>query len=154
MDAKFINPVLNSMVNVLATMAQIDSEPGKPVLKTDDEARGAVTGLIALQGAQVRGSMAISFPQAVIADIVQRMLGEEITEVDETARDLTGEITNMVLGGAKNLFEQQGYDFGLSLPNVLVGVKHVVEHPYPGPKILLPFQTGAGEFYVEICFEA
>ena len=153
MDAKFINPVLDSMVNVLSTMAQIESEPGKPLLKTDDVARGAVTGLIALEGKQVRGSMAISFPQTVIVDIVQRMLGEEITEVDDTARDLTGEITNMVLGGAKNLFEQAGYDFGLSHPNVLVGIKHVVEHPYHGPIILLPFHTAAGEFYVEICFE-
>lgn len=153
MQAKFINPFLVSMVNVLTTMAQLEVKPGKAALKTDDEARGVVTGLIALEGEQARGSMAVSFPEAVILDICKRMLGDEKTEVDDEVKDLTGELANMLLGGAKKIFESEGYDFGLTQPKVLSGAEHRVEHPYKGVKIILPFTGVSGEFYVELCFE-
>jgi chemotaxis protein CheX len=152
MEARFINPVLTSMVNVLSTMAQMEPKPGKPSLKTHDTAPGIVTGLIAMEGEQASGSLAISFPTVVILDIVKRMLREEKTEVDDMARDLTGEISNMVMGGAKGLLEDEGYHFGLSLPTVLFGEGHTIRHGVDGPRILLPFSAEAGEFFVEICF--
>jgi chemotaxis protein CheX len=141
------------MVNVLSTMAQVQPKPGKPTLKKDDNALGVVTGVIAMEGPQAKGSLAISFPKAVILDIHRRMLHEEKTEVDDMVKDLTGELANMVLGGAKGLLEKEGFNFGLTLPTVQVGEGHVVQHPYKGPKILLPFTVDAGEFYVEICFQ-
>ncbi len=153
MEAKFINPVLTSMITVISTMAQIQPKPGKPVLKTDDVARGVVTGIIAMQGERARGSLAISFPKAVILDLARRILSEERSDVDEVTCDLTGEITNMVMGGAKAIFAEAGYDFGMEQPDVLSGPDHLVEHSVLGPKILLPFLTESGEFYVEICFE-
>jgi len=153
MDVKLINPFLSSIVNVLSTMAKLELTAGKPTVKTDDVARGVVTGLISMESDQARGSLAISFSKAVILEIVNRMLGMEATEVDDTARDLTGEITNMVMGGAKNLLLEQGYDFGMSTPEVLTGDEHVILHPFSAPKILLPLSTESGELYVEICFE-
>ncbi|HEB59544.1 MAG TPA: chemotaxis protein CheX [Gammaproteobacteria bacterium] len=152
MDAKYINPVLTSMVNVLSTMAQLESTPGKPSLKQDTRALGVVTSIIGLEGPQARGSLAISFPKPVILDIVRRMLEMDTDGTDETACDLTGEISNMVMGGAKVLLEEEGYDFGLTIPTVQSGADHVIEHTVEGPTILLPFSTSAGEFYVELRF--
>ena len=153
MEAKFINPVLTSMVNVLSTMAQMEPKPGKPSLKDDSQARGVVSAVISMDGSKAKGSLAISFSKPVILDIVKRMLRQEVDEVDDMAKDLTGELSNMVLGGAKALLEEEGYDFGLSLPAVISGPDHVIEHAVDGPKILLPFTTDAGDFYVEICFK-
>lgn len=141
------------MVNVLATMAQLEARPGKPSLKSDATARGDVSAVIGLVSNQNAGSMAISFPEPVIFDIVRRMLGEDITAVDDTVRDLTGEISNMVLGGAKAQFQEQGFEFGMSTPVVISGKGHVIQHSVTGPKILLPFSTDVGEFFVEISFE-
>ncbi len=141
------------MVNVLSTMAQLEARPGKPSLKNDAAAPGVVSAVIGFSGSRTNGSMAISFTEPVIRDIAKRMLGEELTTVDDTARDLTGEISNMVMGGAKAAFQEQGYDFGLSLPAVVSGEPHEIEHSVSGPKILLPFATDAGEFFVEICFQ-
>lgn len=152
MDAKYINPVLTSMVNVLSTMAQLEPTPGKPSIKRDARALGVVTSTIGLEGPQAQGSLAISFPRPVILAIVERMLEMETDGTDETARDLTGEISNMVMGGAKVLLEEQGYDFGLTIPSVQAGDDHVVKHTVEGPTILLPFGTSAGEFYVELRF--
>ena len=153
MQAKFINPVLTSMVNVLSTMAKLHPTPGKPTIKKDNQALGAVTGIIAMEGEQAKGSLAVCFPKAVILDINKRMLHEEKTEIDAMVEDLTGEIANMVIGGAKKIFEDEGYSFGLTLPRVVSGPDHTIDHPVVGPKILLPFTSEPGEFFVEICFE-
>ena len=153
MDVRLINPVLETMVNVLSTMANVRPHVGKPSLKQDEIARGEVSGIMSMVSPQVRASLAISFTKPVILDIVRRMLGEDIHEIDDTARDLTGEMANMVVGGAKNLFAVQGYDFNMSTPQILSGKDHTIHHQFPGTTILLPFTAESGQFFVEICFE-
>ena len=153
MDVKLINPVLETMINVLSTMANVQPDVDKPSLKQDEVARGEVTGIMSMVSPQVRGSLAITFTKPVIIDIVRRMLGEDIQEIDDTARDLTGEMANMVVGGAKNLFAAQGYDFNMSTPQILSGKDHTVHHPVSGKTILLPFTTESGQFFIEMCFE-
>lgn len=153
MEAKFINPVLLSMVEVLSTMAKLESTPGKPSLKKDDMAPGVVTGIMVMEGERAKGSLAISFPKPVILEINKRMLHEDKTEIDDMVKDLTGELANMVIGGAKRRLEEIGYSFGLTLPTVVSGPDHRIEHTVNGPKILLPFTCEPGEYYVEICFE-
>jgi chemotaxis protein CheX len=153
MDVKFINPVLETMINVLSTMANVTPDIGKPSLKNDEIARGDVTGIMSMVSPQMRASLAISFTKPVIIDIVRRMLGEDIKEINDTARDLTGEMANMVVGGAKNLYAAQGYDFNMSTPQVLSGKDHTIHHQFSGKTILLPFKADSGQFFVEICFE-
>ena len=153
MDVKLINPVLETMINVLSTMANVQPDVGKPSLKQDEVARGEVTGIMSMLSPQVRGSLAITFTKPVIIDIVRRMLGEDIQEIDDTARDLTGEMANMVVGGAKNLFAAQGYDFNMSTPQILFGKDHMVHHSVSGKTLLLPFTTESGQFFIEMCFE-
>jgi chemotaxis protein CheX len=153
MNVKLINPVLETMVSVLSTMANLQPSIGKPSLKQDEIALGEVTGMMSMVSPKVRASLAITFTRSAILDLVKRMLGEELTEVDDTARDMAGEMTNMVVGGAKNLYAAQGYDFDMSTPSILMGEKHTVHHAYSGKTIVMPFSSDSGEFFVEICFE-
>lgn len=153
MDVRLVNPVLESILKVLDTMAQLRPKVGKPTLKSNQIARGDVSGVMSMVSAKARASLAITFTTPVICDIVKRMLGDDIAEITDTARDLTGEMTNMVVGGAKNLFVTQGYDFDMSAPSVLSGKDHVIPHKFKGRTVIVPFQTEAGEFFVEICFE-
>ncbi len=153
MKADFINPFLESILDVLSTMAQIDAKPGRPIIKGDDVACGDVTGIIGMAGEKTKGSLAVSFTAPAICDIANRMLGEDVSEINETVTDLVGEITNMVTGGAKRILGERGYDFGMATPVVVSGKGHVITHKTKGPRILLPFSTEAGEFFVEICFD-
>ena len=152
MRADFINPFLHAMVNVLRTMCELQPQVGKPVLKEDNIARGVVTGFIDLMGEQTSGSLAISFTEPVAIDLVERMLGERPTKIDDTVRDLIGEITNMVSGGAKKILAEKGYNFYLSQPVTFVGEGHKILHSVYGPKILIPFHVESGDFVVEVCF--
>lgn len=153
MKASMINPILTTMVNVMTTMARVEPSMGKPTLKGDDTALGEVTGIMQMQSPQMNGSFAITFTAPAIFDIVKRMLGEEITEVNDMAKDLAGEMTNMVVGGAKNIYVEQGFDFNMSTPSIIAGKDHKVEHNCTGKTIVLPFEIEGRKLFVEMCFD-
>ena len=153
MDVRFINPVLSAISNVLSTMAQMETKPGKPTVKEDSRALGPVSSTMEMVSNKTRGSLAITFSDTVIKDIAKRMLGEDIEETGDTAENLTGEITNMVVGGAKNTLAELGYEFDMSTPDVMSGSEYSIEHKYGQQTILLPFSVDSGEFYIELCFE-
>lgn len=153
MKADIINPFLRSVSNVLSTMAMLEVTPGTPSIKNDTVSRGDVSGIIGMTTKTVNGSMAITFPKMIVFDIVNRMLGEKVTEIDATVTDLVGELTNMIVGGAKGLLEENGYDIGMATPVVVTGEDHQIVHKAVGKNILMPFKCETGTFYVEVCFE-
>lgn len=55
MKVEFISPFLESIINVLATMAKTEAKPDKPFLKSEKSAKGDVTGIIGLTGEKARG---------------------------------------------------------------------------------------------------
>lgn len=152
MNVKYINPLLESTVTVLSTMAMIEATPGKPHLKANGLPLGEVTGLIDFKSDQAQGSLAISFSERAILDITKRLLGEQLDSIDETVVDVVGEITNMITGNAKRLFSEDGLDFELTLPSTLVGRSEPLQHSVKGQPIVLPFSSVAGDIYVEVCF--
>ncbi len=152
MNPVFVNAILHSTYNVLNVMANIQLKPGVPVLKTDCHYQGAVTGIMDMMSAQTHGALAISFSEEVIVELAQRMLGEKLEKVDATALDLTGEIVNMVVGGTKAILSEQGYNFEMSRPNMILGNDIDAIPNYGGQTVTLPFSTEIGEFYVDFTY--
>ena len=152
MDVKFMNPFLESIMNVLETMAQMKANPQKPFKKKDNKAVGDITGIIGMAGEQTRGSMAITFGEETIVHITSQILMEKIPSLDETVVDMVGELTNMVSGGAKGLLADRGFRFEMAIPTTVVGKNHTIMHKTPGPIIVIPFKTIAGDFVMELCF--
>jgi len=153
MNVKFMNPILESTLNVLSTMAMVEVSPGQPSVKTSELPLGDVTGLIDFKGDGMKGSLAISFSDKAIFDIGEKMLGDKMDTIDESVVDLVGEITNMITGSAKRIYSEQGIEFDLTIPKTLVGQDQTIKHSTEGQAIYLPFNTAAGEFFVEFCFE-
>lgn len=153
MNYEFVSPFLTSILNVLSTMASLNATHGKPSYKTDAISCGDVTGLIGMASEAAKGSLAVTFTEPVALEITKRMLGDELTEIDDTVVDMVGEITNMVTGGAKSQLSEKGYHFDMAIPSVISGKDHVIHHKSEEPVILVPFHTEAGDFFVELCFE-
>lgn len=153
MEAKFVNPFLSSLLNVLSTMAQMELKPQAPRLKKDDVARGDVSGLIGMVGPTTKGSFSVSFDKSLALEVMHRMLGERPKELNEDVTDMIGEITNMVTGGAKRILAEQGYDFDMATPIVVTGPSHTIQHKSDGAKILMPFVSEYGSATIEICFD-
>jgi len=152
MNAEFINPFINALINVMATMAQIQLIPGKPKRKEDDKAGGDISGLIGMVGENIQGSLSISFEEGLVLEIMEKMLGEKPASIDSDVKDMVGEITNMICGGAKNELSQKGYEFGMATPMIVSGKKHTVNHQVDGKKLIMPFSHKSGNLYLEMCF--
>lgn len=147
-----INPVQESVVNILSTMANLLPETGEPTLKNGEFDSGDVTGIIDLVSEQKTGSIAISFSKPVVLEIAKRMLGLDGDIPESELMDLVGEITNMMAGGAKGLLYDKGYEFDMAIPRVVEDSLDQIKHKVKGPIIVLPFNTDSGRFFVELCF--
>ncbi|CAG9297917.1 chemotaxis protein CheX [Celerinatantimonas diazotrophica] len=153
MEAKFVNPFLSSLLNVISTMAQLELKPQAPKLKKDDVARGDVSGVIGMIGPTTKGSFSVSFDKSLSLEIMRRMLGEQPKSINDEVTDMVGEITNMVTGGAKRILAEQGYEFDMATPIVVSGPGHTIQHKTDGAKILMPFTSDYGHATIEICFD-
>ena len=131
-------------------MAMMEPMAGKPYLKKGNQAKGDVSGIIGMTGS-ARGSLAISFSKASILKIVSNMLGENYNEINGEVRDAVGEITNMISGVARKKLEAQGLNVQAAIPTIISGENHAILHVLGGPSMIIPFETKAGPFYVDVC---
>lgn len=149
MDVELINPFLSATLNVLSTMAQTKVTPGKPELKKDNHTFGAVTGIIGMAGDHIGGNLIISFEEAAILAIVNRMLGEDNKIITEGVVDAVGEITNIICGGAKSIFSEQGLSIGMATPMMLLGKGVELNQLSKKQLITIPLSTPEGKFVIE-----
>ena len=152
MDVKFINPFLQGTLEVLKKMAFMDPLPGKVYLKKSNIAAGDVSGLIGITG-DATGSLAISFTETCICNIVNRMLGESYTTANREIFDAVGEITNMISGVARTYMEKEGMTVYAAIPAVIYGKNHTIDSIQDSPSIIIPFSTEKGAFAVDVCIK-
>jgi len=79
-----------------------------------------VLSLIGITG-RVVGTGALMCSDAAACDLSARFLMTEFPSVDEQVLDSIGEITNMIVGGFKNLLEAQFGRLQMSIPSVIHG---------------------------------
>jgi chemotaxis protein CheX len=149
-DVRIINPFLAAAVKVLATMAMIEPTPGKPFINEEDCARGTVSAVIGITGAEATGSMAITFTEPCIRWVVQGLLGVDGDEINKYIEDAVGEVTNMICGDARARLRQEGFHLNAGIPAIVRGEKHTIEHSVDGPRLAVPFDTPEGQFIVEV----
>lgn len=152
MDVGLVNPLLAATVDVLGKVADIEAEVQKPFLKTEPEGKGAVSGIMTLKG-DPAGTAAISFSEESILKVVSKMLGENISEVNDDVKDAVGEITNMVSSLTTQLYEEGGLPLKAALDQVLLGESHAAPHPPGFPVLGIPIDTKSGMITIEICFK-
>lgn len=152
MDILMINALLDSLLTIFATMVKLDIEPGIPVLKLEATAKGSVSGLIGMNAEGASGSVALSLTLPAVREISRKLLGEEIACVDQSAADLVGELTNMLVGRTKQILSEKGFDFDMQRPKLLLGEGHEIVHHCAGKTVLLPIKINSDEFYLELNF--
>jgi chemotaxis protein CheX len=152
MDIVIIQALLNSLFTIFTTMMHTKIQPGIPVPKAEMTAMGEVSALIGMKAPGACGSVALTLSMPALSEISRRLLGHEITDIDKDATDLAGELTNMLVGGAKRILSEQGLEFDMQIPQLLTGYGHLIEHHHSGQTVLLPVKVGQSEFYVELNF--
>lgn len=149
MNVAYINPFIESTVRSLDMMAGIKAEKVGLSIKEDLITTYDISAIIGLTG-ETSGSIIISVPESLACKIASNMLMEEITEMSQAVQDAIGEIGNIVVGDARRLLIQEGFQLNISIPTVVMGKGHMISRSGDVPCIAIPFQTEHGDFEVNV----
>ncbi len=151
---QIISKFSHSVVNVLETMAMTEVSPGKAYVKKDNTARGDISGVIGFSSAsgQSRGTMSLTFTEKSALGVINTMLGETFSSVNDDVADAVGELTNMICGQARKGLAEIGMTYDGAIPTVVSGKEHSIRHVSSSAILAIPFETKDGPIIVEVCF--
>ncbi|MEE9555239.1 MAG: chemotaxis protein CheX [candidate division Zixibacteria bacterium] len=150
MQANLINPFLLSIHNVMETMLSIKPEQSIPFAKTDSLTSGDISGVIGFIKEDFSGAVALSFPKITALRVFNLLTGEHSSRLGADVQDAIGEMANMVAGGAKSELSKHGISFHLTIPTVVVGRNHIMNHLDRHPVIVVPMSISGDKFTMEI----
>ena len=152
LDVEFIKPFIAGTSTVLEKMAKVKTKPGRPYLRKPDENKPIdIAGIIALQAKEFTGIIAICFQAGVFLSIYESMVGERHEQLNAEIEDAAAEILNMIYGHAKTVLnDTKGYTIEKALPTVLSGQNLRLRFQNRAASIVLPFDSQAGPFHLEI----
>lgn len=151
LDVGFINPFLDATLKVLEISAETQAKPGAVFVKKNNaELSGDISGVIGMVSDSFNGNVIITFPEQTFLNIISKMLGEEVLKIDQATADGAAELTNMIFGQAKVVLNEKGYGLKTALPSVITGRGHSFSSKAHGPVMVVPFDSTAGKFFVEI----
>lgn len=155
MDMEFLDPFLRAIKTTLEVQANTKVSLGSPYLKKRDECFHIdIAGVISLASKVYNGSIAVCFPGKVFLAVYSNMLGEKYTEITHEMEDGAGEILNMIFGVAKaELNDRADYDIQRAIPAIVRGQQLHVHHLGRGVAVVIPCETEAGPFHVEMSME-
>ncbi|WP_028574775.1 chemotaxis protein CheX [Desulfonatronovibrio hydrogenovorans] len=149
-----IKKFAESVVNVLGTMAMTEARPGAAFVKKDNRAGGDISGVIGFSSSTGRskGTMSLTFTQEAALGVVNSMLGEEFSSINNDVEDAVGELTNMICGQARKGLSEIGMNYEGAIPSVITGKNHSIRHVSSSAILAIPFETASGPLIVEVCF--
>ncbi len=116
-----VDRIRHSAAEVFSTMLGVELAFGEATVETGNPAvNDGVMALIGLAGTWV-GTGCLSCSPALACRICSLMLMTEIPAINEEVLDAVAELTNMIVGGAKNDLEIHLGPMGLSIPTVVYG---------------------------------
>jgi chemotaxis protein CheX len=151
MEAEHMQPFVEETINTCEVMLGV--KPEAKELETKDSTDGTydISAIIGISGSGA-GGVVMSFPEDVACKLVSKMLGEEITELNQDVCDGIGELVNIITGNAKRGLVKFGYgDLSLSLPNVVIGKHRTVWRSKDMPCLMKRFfSSDLGPFCIEL----
>lgn len=150
-DVRIINCFLAATEEVMEFYFGNKPLIGKPTLKAQkDGPVGYVSGLIALSGTTVMGSVSVTCDKAFALALAEKIFLEQAVEVNDTLiADLTGELCNQICGKVKINFGKIGIKVRIGLPEVILGERHTVIHKSNSPIIAVPVTVGTNASVLE-----
>lgn len=155
MQAEYINPFIQSVYDLFNSMLGCEARLGKiGVIAEEDIGREReLIALIGLSG-PVRGTVALAFPIATALQMVNRLLGIMVVDVNDEVLDAVAELVNIVGGGAKAKLSGGSQPISLSLPTVIRGTNYTVESPSYSKWFDVPFESELGTFTLRIILQS
>ena len=121
MDARYINPVIDSFREILPQLGFADIQRGKLSMGSNSVESLGVTVIIGMTK-DLRGSVAYNMSESTAMTIASTMMGGmPVDQFDELPQSAISELVNMVTANAAIRFEQLGMKVDISPPSLVVG---------------------------------
>jgi chemotaxis protein CheX len=154
MDLVIVNTFIESVLEVLKTMAGVQSKKEALFIRGNDLPSGDISALISVVTPLQKGSMAISFEEKCFLYVLSALLPhEKHAEITPENGDAAAELCNQIFGITKRRLNELGWEISPAIPNVILGKNHSIQHKANGPCIAVRFSTPAGYFTVETALQ-
>ncbi|MDR0454188.1 MAG: chemotaxis protein CheX [Deferribacteraceae bacterium] len=153
MKAETINPFITATINVFETMTGVTPQKGDIYVKQDDKMTYDISGVIGIAG-KMQGFIVLSFPEALVLEVVSGFLGEKKTRLSKDVIDAVGEFVNMIAGSSKRTFAEQGMKYNIGIPSVITGKNHIINRPSNVVCIGVKFFVGEQHFVIEVALKS
>ena len=152
LDVRFINPVLNATIEVIAEMTSLKISAAKPYLKRPGESSGDISGVVGVISSGFRGTISLSLSEKAFLALISKMLGEKYTAIDDENKDAIAELLNIIFGAAKKILNEEGMNIQPAIPTIVRGKNHSLSHHAQSQTIVIPFTNAEmGDFRAEVC---
>ncbi len=118
----FLSPFVAATETTLLELCKSKVQATRILTRTTlpkDSARFAA--VIGITSPTIQGSMSVHFPEAVFLSLMNRMLGESMTQIEPGLEDGAAEITNIIFGNAKTKLNELDFQIQMALPTLLRG---------------------------------
>ncbi|MGO9241259.1 MAG: chemotaxis protein CheX [Bryobacteraceae bacterium] len=136
--------------NVFETMLGRQLLDREPTCEADSPVH--MEGVVALIG--LAGEWAGTGAFRCSADMARKVSGlllmQEFAAVDQEVLDAVGEITNMILGNVKTVFEETLGPMGLSIPTVIFGRNFMTRSVGRNEWTVVPFELDGEVFEIQV----
>lgn len=144
--------IVEATNEIFSTMVMMEVAVEGKITDSMSPLKDSITGVIGLAGTH-KGVLAIHFPHSVAMAITGSFLGMDVEELNEDVEDAVGELANMLGGNVKSILSEKGRDIELSLPSVISGASYDFQPTREVDRVVIPFQSDAGLFTVELELE-
>ncbi len=127
-----VKSIKESTTEVFSTMLAIDVNADDSFVKDERNVSTDLISSLHFFGEKYMGKIAVFSYGAAACHLAGKMLGMEMSEVDEDVKDGMGEIVNMIAGSAKVKLESSMGDFHLLTPWVISGKNLTTASPAGG----------------------
>lgn len=141
--------LIEATQEVFASMIFIDISPEAESDEPVSSFAPNISSLIGLAG-DMKGILGIHCPADVAMAITSSMLGMEVEELGEDAKDAIGEIANMVAGGLKVALAANDKKIELAIPTTVIGQSLRTSGLAGASRLMLPFRCDKGRFGLEL----
>ena len=148
MNVKFLNPFVEAAFEVLKAETGVIANRGDLSLEKTPFVTDDVTVILALVGA-VEGAVFYCMGETTAKELVSRMLGEKMLELDSLAQSGIAELGNVITGRASVKLSEAGFEATISPPSLLVG-KGALLSTLDSPRLIVPVVTECGSVLIHL----
>jgi len=141
--------LVDATLEVFASMIFIEIQPQAATDEPVADFNPNISSLIGFAG-DLKGILAIHCPKNVALEITAAMLGMEVNELDEDAKDAIGEVANMVAGGLKVSLGELDKKIEIAIPTTVIGQAIRTAGLSGASRLMIPFSTPTGRFGIEL----